>query len=138
MDNDTNAGGVAIESTPLLAAAVELLRVAKCPECDGCGFTVRETGGCDMDGENDTRECVQEQCRWCFERNGLLAEYDTANMWLLFNHARAVEEQLESLLRLVADDAWAATFQSLGQYRTALLREIDTDSGQEQLRCKAE
>ena len=54
--------------------------------------------------------------------------------WLLFNHARAVEEQLESLRRLVADDAWAATFQSLGQYRTALLREIDTDIGQARLR----
>ena len=79
MQKDDTPAGVAIDSTPLLAAAVELLRVARCPNCDGCGFTVRETGGCDMDGENDTRECVQEQCQWCFERNGLLAEYDTAN-----------------------------------------------------------
>lgn len=46
----------------------ELLAVAKCPECDGSGFVVRETGGCDADGENDTRECIQEQCRWCYER----------------------------------------------------------------------
>jgi len=60
----------------LLRLCGELLRVAKCPDCDGCGFTVRETGGCDRDGENDTRERVQEQCRWCFERNGLLEEYD--------------------------------------------------------------
>ena len=76
---ETNASGAQVPCISLLAAAVELLRVAKCPDCDGCGFTVRETGGCDMDGENDTRECVQEQCRWCYERNGLLAEYDTAN-----------------------------------------------------------
>ena len=56
--------------------AFTLLRVAKCPECDGCGFTVREIGGCDMDGENDSRECVQQQCQWCFERDGLLAEHE--------------------------------------------------------------
>jgi hypothetical protein len=63
----------------LLDAAVVLLRDAKCPKCDGCGFTVREIGGCDMDGENDTRECVQDQCLWCFDRDGLLAKYDTAD-----------------------------------------------------------
>jgi hypothetical protein len=77
MTTEQTDDGAIVPSSNLLAAAVELLRVAKCPECDGCGFTVHETGGCDMDGENDTRECVQEQCRWCFERNGLLAEYDT-------------------------------------------------------------
>lgn len=46
-----------------------LLKVASCPNCDGCGFTVRETGGCDSDGENDTREWRQEQCQWCVERD---------------------------------------------------------------------
>ena len=57
-----------------LATARKLLEVAKCPNCDGCGFTVREEGGCDSDGENDTREYSQEQCQWCFERNGLLSQ----------------------------------------------------------------
>lgn len=53
-------------------AALTLLRIAKCPNCDGCGFTVREVGGCDMDGQHDTRECVQERCQWCVKRDGLL------------------------------------------------------------------
>ena len=47
----------------------KLIDSAKCPECDGCGFTVMETGGCDMDGENDTRESVQVKCQWCAEKN---------------------------------------------------------------------
>ncbi len=33
---------------------------------------------------------------------------------------------LESLRRLIADDAWAATFQTLGQYREALLKAATT------------
>lgn len=55
-----------------------LLEHAKCPDCDGCGIVIRETGGCDMDGENDTRECVQEPCRWCDERREILSKYDIA------------------------------------------------------------
>jgi len=51
-----------------------LLKVAKCPNCDGCGFTIYETGGIDMDGENDTRECHQEKCRWCDERDAIRGE----------------------------------------------------------------
>lgn len=51
----------------------ELLRVAKCPACDGSGAYPVETGGCGGDGENDTRECHLEQCRWCDERNALFA-----------------------------------------------------------------
>jgi hypothetical protein len=59
----------------LLASAIGLLAVAKCPNCDDCGFTVREIGGCDMDGENDSRECMQEQCQWCYEREMIVSEY---------------------------------------------------------------
>jgi hypothetical protein len=51
---------------------------AKCPECDGCGFTEREIGGCDMDGENDTRECVPEQCQLC-GGSGVLPEHGKSN-----------------------------------------------------------
>lgn len=68
-----------VAANALLAEAIGVLRIAKCPDCDGCGYTVHEIGGCDMDGENDTRECVQEQCRWCDERASIIAEYDTAN-----------------------------------------------------------
>ena len=68
-----------VACTALLASAIGLLRIARCPDCEGEGWYVREVGGCDSDGENDTRECVQEQCQWCYEREGLLAEYDKAN-----------------------------------------------------------
>ena len=68
-----------VDWTRLLASAIGLLRIARCPDCKGEGWYVREVGGCDSDGENDTRECVQEQCQWCYEREGLLAEYDKAN-----------------------------------------------------------
>lgn len=32
---------------------------------------------------------------------------------------------LDRLRALIADDSWAITFQSMGQYRTALLKEVD-------------
>ena len=51
-----------------LEKARGLLMVAKCPACDGSGAIGHEAGGCDMDGENDTREVVWEQCQWCDER----------------------------------------------------------------------
>jgi hypothetical protein len=45
-----------------LEKARELLSVAKCPNCDGSGaYPVMP------DGE-------PEQCRWCFEKTGLLKE----------------------------------------------------------------
>jgi hypothetical protein len=44
----------------------------RCPECGGQGFTVREVGGCDPDGENDTREAVQQQCQWCDENRNAI------------------------------------------------------------------
>ena len=37
----------------------------------------------------------------------------------------ARSESLSALRALIADDCWAITFQSLGQYRAALLLEID-------------
>lgn len=72
--NEKNDGRVAIDSTPLLAVAIGLLKVAKCPACDGSGAIGHEVGGCGPDGENDTRECVWEQCQWCDERAQLLEQ----------------------------------------------------------------
>lgn len=72
--NEKNDGVVAIDSTPLLAVAIGLLKVAKCPACDGSGAIDHEVGGCGPDGENDTRECVLEQCQWCDERAQLLEQ----------------------------------------------------------------
>ena len=40
---------------------IELLKIAKCPDCDGSGV---------ISGYNHIlNEPEQEQCRWCFERN---------------------------------------------------------------------
>ena len=39
-----------------------------CPNCLGAGFTAYETGGCDPDGENDSRESHQDQCQWCYTK----------------------------------------------------------------------
>jgi len=73
-----NDCGSPVVSSALLAAAIGLLKIAKCPACDGSGAIGHEVGGCDPDGENDIRECVWEQCQWCDERTQLIAQY-TAN-----------------------------------------------------------
>ncbi len=39
---------------------IQLLKVAKCPDCDGSGSYASP----DKNGEP-----IQTQCRWCFERN---------------------------------------------------------------------
>lgn len=60
--------------------AGELAEAERCENCPDQGFTVRQVGGCDPDGENDTRECVQEQCEFCYtnpkSRFNALASYD--------------------------------------------------------------
>jgi len=43
------------------------LAAVHCPNCPDQGYYIYETGGIDMDGENDTRECHQEQCQFCYE-----------------------------------------------------------------------
>ena len=45
----------------------EALAAVHCPYCQDQGYTVYETGGVDMDGENDTRELHQERCQFCHE-----------------------------------------------------------------------
>jgi hypothetical protein len=52
-----------------------LLGAAKCPACNGAGWYDELTGGCDPDGENDTRQCVQVQCQWCNESKGTLSTH---------------------------------------------------------------
>lgn len=39
-----------------------------------------------------------------------------------------LQAKLNRLRALIANDAWAITFQSLGQYRTALLQQVDASS----------
>jgi len=63
----------------LLENALALINAAACPQCDGSGVNVYETGGIGMGGENDTRECHQEQCQWCYERNELMRETEAHN-----------------------------------------------------------
>lgn len=77
----------------LLADAIALLRVAKCPNCDGSGAIQKQTssrqlvtremamdaGNPEMEGllySDDKLEL--EQCQWCDELHGLLERY-TAN-----------------------------------------------------------
>ena len=36
-----------------------------CDNCGGSGYVVEEHGGCSEDGENDSRESVQEKCTQC-------------------------------------------------------------------------
>lgn len=43
----------------------------------------------------------------------------------LKKHAEAMDERERTFRGLIADDAYAASFQSLGQYRTSLLGWID-------------
>ena len=74
-------------SKPLLAQAIALLRVAKCPACDGSGVIPVQTcarqcvtremamdAGCpEMEGSlycDD--EWEPQQCQWCDERDQLL------------------------------------------------------------------
>ena len=49
-------------------AAVALLKVAKCPECDGSGAYMERTG------TDEFGDAVGEprQCQWCAERDALL------------------------------------------------------------------
>lgn len=37
-----------------------------CPNCPDQGWYGIVTGGCGPDGENDTRECEQVQCEFCY------------------------------------------------------------------------
>ena len=48
------------------AALAGLLNAEHCPSCQNQGVIVIQTGGCDSDGENDTRCREQEQCEWCY------------------------------------------------------------------------
>ena len=61
---------------PTIWRLASLLRVAKCPACGGDGAIGHEVGGCDMDGENDTRDVVWEECQWCSERKDAMKEAD--------------------------------------------------------------
>ena len=47
---------------------IQLLEIAKCPDCDGSGTVV--TSVHPDDGSIDGIE----PCRWCYERNKLIAE----------------------------------------------------------------
>ena len=54
--------------------------------------------------------------------------------------ARALERELNSLRALIADDAYAMTFQTMGQYRTALLASAPAEKAhkEEPLRDRVE
>ena len=43
----------------------EVSEILHCPNCPDQGWFAIETGGCDMNGENDTRCVEQVQCEFC-------------------------------------------------------------------------
>ena len=43
----------------------------------------------------------------------------------MFDELEEVNETIFALRALIANDSYAITFQTMGQYRTALLKEID-------------
>jgi len=49
----------------------------------------------------------------------------------LLAHLEGGEQKLQLIRSLIADDAYAMTFQSFGQYRTALLKEIPATATEE-------
>ena len=53
-----------------LSATIELLRWAKCPECDGSGSIPRQISD---------YEWGAEQCEWCFDRNAAVADRSKKN-----------------------------------------------------------
>lgn len=57
------------------------LDAERCPNCPDQGWFAVQIGGCDSDGENDTRESVQEQCQWCYQNENSL-----------FNARKALED----------------------------------------------
>ncbi len=78
-----------LPSTDWLCLAVELLRVAKCPACDGGGaipvplgenFVSHEmamdAGEPSMEGQSMGIEWGAQQCQWCDERSQLLARHN--------------------------------------------------------------
>jgi len=88
IESTEEVGAVSVSpSTSLLAQAIALLKVAKCPACDGSGVIPVQTcvrqyvtrdmamdAGCpEMEGSlycDD--EWEPQQCQWCDERNTLL------------------------------------------------------------------
>lgn len=68
--------------------AVELLRIAKCPNCDGSGGIATSDIGFGCCGEplgngeccgNAIPEMIAgfEQCQWCAEKDELVSKYET-------------------------------------------------------------
>ena len=49
----------------LTRCAEAMISARKCQMCPDQGWFQMETGGCNEDGSNDTRESVQMQCEWC-------------------------------------------------------------------------
>lgn len=81
-----------------LRAALSAKPESECAACGGDGFIYYETGGVDMDGENDTRECHREDCldcsgepepaklpeveEWIIPRSNIADEFDF-NTWVI-------------------------------------------------------
>lgn len=49
-----------------LQAAEAVQEGERCEVCPDQGWYGEMTGGCDSDGEHDTREAVQVQCEFCY------------------------------------------------------------------------
>ncbi len=60
---------------------IELLRAAKCPNCDGSGCYIRDMGS--------THDELQ-QCQWCFERNAACVSEEQCNHGVIIGQFCAI------------------------------------------------
>lgn len=58
------------------------LDAVQCPNCPNQGWYAWESGGCGPDGENDTRQCEQVQCEFCWSTPNSAFNIEAANVEL--------------------------------------------------------
>lgn len=101
--------------------------------CSTCGGAPHASGLlCICGGTNKAWREAQGLREELVKRKMAMGEYDAipatwepiANNADLRARLAALEEQIEDVRRLIASNGFAASFQTLGQYRTALLAEV--------------
>lgn len=73
IDTNLALAAYAVNRLERYEALIPLLKAARCPNCEGDGFTVEpEIKGYDEYGYPDVIG-VQVQCQWCYERDAAIA-----------------------------------------------------------------
>jgi hypothetical protein len=76
-----------------------------------------------QEGRADIPAEVLRELMACAASNGRISVDYLCDVWRRGHSSPSPtrEARLDEIARLVADDAWAITFQTMGQYRTAIL-----------------